>query len=231
LSSPPAAIAGASTLLATLTTDVSKILPGSHPAATLLNMYNAAAYYVQVNPTLVAPPDPGNGYNNSFYAGLWNAVGTACPTGLLAGSFRTAKFKPMPSDAASWSQITVTYTVQANDILFNKDPLFASLQTPFVEQGNASPNGTISVKLAGTVKQFTLTPSVTLAASGAVKYPLEVFKVLYGPPNQATSLIVTAATVPPSGVFQPRSALRAVLHKTIIAAHIGERTVPECDEP
>lgn len=64
---PPAAIAGAATVVAQLGTNTGKVISGTPPSSSVANMIAAAQAYSQVNQNIL-PSDV-------YYAGLWNAVG------------------------------------------------------------------------------------------------------------------------------------------------------------
>lgn len=114
--STPAIISGTSLLFTQVGPDIGKITAGTPPSATLTQMNNAAQSYVAANQNLVVPapeidPSTGKPKPNPFYAGLWNAVGSACPSSLLAGGFHAESFRTAQSNVY-WNQLTVTYVVR-----------------------------------------------------------------------------------------------------------------------
>lgn len=109
IGSTPVALAGAGTLATTLTSDFGKISPGSAPTTSVSNMWSAAQSYAMANQYLQPPQGEDDASNtflghefiqhtaNPFYAGLWNAVGSACPGNMMGGGFKSVKL-PKASD-------------------------------------------------------------------------------------------------------------------------------------
>lgn len=82
--STPAQLAGVGTLVAGIATNSKSLIPSSEPAVKVSDLVTAASTYVAyagygVSLPSPAPPQIADA-TREFYAGLWNAVGSACPT-------------------------------------------------------------------------------------------------------------------------------------------------------
>jgi len=95
---PPVSIAGFSTVVASTSTNLSKVAIGTPATPVVTSMQTAAQTYAMTNSGLLPPkdfePSGSSEYTNAYYAGLWNAVGSACPPQLLAGGFVPAEVYP-----------------------------------------------------------------------------------------------------------------------------------------
>jgi hypothetical protein len=88
LGGTPAVIAPATALVSSFATNVGKVFTGTPPIPTPASMFTAASSYAQINQGITPPPNAD--YNDHpYYAGLWNAAGTACPPNLILGNFRS----------------------------------------------------------------------------------------------------------------------------------------------
>jgi hypothetical protein len=83
---PPAYLAGAATLAASLAKGITNPFSGTPPVPAPASMVTAAPSYAQIYQNVAPPPD-ANYRTHPFYAGLWNAAGSACPQNLLFGNF------------------------------------------------------------------------------------------------------------------------------------------------
>lgn len=83
-STPPAYLAGAALLGANLVTNVKSLFSATPSTPTPSNMVNGAQNYASLYANLTAPSDRPD----IFYAGLWNATGSACPPNLVFGNFQ-----------------------------------------------------------------------------------------------------------------------------------------------
>jgi hypothetical protein len=91
VSSPPGWIAGLATVIATMGTNLLKLV-GSSTQPGNQAMYISAGYYAQFNQNMELT---NNHDRINYYAGLWNAAGLACPNNLLLPDF---KMEDIPLD-------------------------------------------------------------------------------------------------------------------------------------
>jgi hypothetical protein len=82
---PPLWIAGAAAAGTSVVSAVKTLFSGTPPVPTPSSMLTAASSYASLYQDMVAPVDNDSSY--VFYAGLWNAAGSACPPNLLLGNF------------------------------------------------------------------------------------------------------------------------------------------------
>jgi hypothetical protein len=88
---PPLWIAGAVTASTNVAAAFKTLISGTPPAPTPSSMITAASSYASLyQNTQISSPN-ANSY--LFYAGLWNAAGSACPPNLLLGSFQMERIK------------------------------------------------------------------------------------------------------------------------------------------
>jgi len=193
--SAPVALAGTATLVTNLSGDLGKLFSGSPPALpAVTSMMTAATSYAQTNQDVIVPPDQ-QGQNNPYYAGLWNAVGSACPTNLLAGSFKLADFDNAQMDVASWSaqSTSISYPIadkDTPDAVFGK--ILAALQGNVmlaksfdIQPGNVSH----SVTLTPTAKSTPATLTATIVDSTGKTSSAEVATISTGA-NSITTLTI-----------------------------------------
>lgn len=206
VSSPPIAIAGAATLVTSLSTNLGKIISGTPTAASVGSMTTAAQQYAQLNQNLVPPVDTHvknrkhgrPDQNNPFYAGLWNAVGSACPPTLLAGGFQMAKIE-WQVPLQFYNTTTATYPVKAVD---TAQTIANAIMTELNNDPTMSFNRDVTVANGPPSSRTTPAACSTLppAAPPPATIPVMALDITFKPPAQSKysyvhlSPIVTAAS-------------------------------------
>jgi hypothetical protein len=83
---PAVWIAGAVTALPGIASGLKGLVSGTPPIPAPAAMLAAATSYASIYESVEAPANNDTGY--LFYAGLWNAAGSACPQNLFLGNFK-----------------------------------------------------------------------------------------------------------------------------------------------